>query len=152
MWDNSTSRPTSEPIAWKAMHLTRGEHVYDEKYINRLIADYLRQSCAEVHLCTQVDLSIEAESKFNFINRHCPGLLTDYVGVSSAEAKVQLLQAYERAGSPKDSMLMIDDYYKVVRACMDVGYEVQEPQFIMGRLYDKKVHISFVYGNTTKRN
>lgn len=138
LWDNCTDRKSVDSVAWNAMQLSRTGHVYDEKYINRLLVDYLKQSCAEVHLTTWVDLSFEAESKFNFINKYCPGLFTDYIGTSSAENKVKLLEAYVQAGNPKDTILMIDDNFNVVHGCRHAGFDVQEPQFVMGMVYEAK--------------
>ena len=139
LWDNCPDRKSVDPAAWYAMQLSRTGHIYNEKYINKLLVDYLRQSNAEIHLTTWVDFSFEAESKFNFINKYCPGLLTDYIGTSSTENKVKLMEAYVQAGNPKDTMLMIDDNFNVVHGCRYAGFDVQEPQFVIGMLYEAKI-------------
>lgn len=134
LWDNCFDRRSVEPVTFGAMQLSRTGHVYDEKYINHLLVDYLKQSCAEIHLTTWVGFSFEAESKFNFINKHYPNLLTDYIGVATLEHKIRLLEVYEKAGNSKDTMLMIDDNFNVVNGCRQAGFDVQEPQFVMGML------------------
>lgn len=139
LWDNCPDRKSVDSVVWNATQLSRTGHVYDKKYINRLLVEYLRQSCAEIHLTTWTDFSFEAESKFNFINRYCPDLLTDYIATSSAENKIKLLEAYEHAGNPKDTMVMIDDNFNVVHGCRHAGFDVQEPQFVMGMIYEAKV-------------
>ena len=135
LWDNGPERKSIESTVWNARQLSRQGDAYDPSNINHLLVAYLEQSGAEAHLLTWVDFSFEAESKFNFINRHYPGLLADYIGTKSNEDKVRLLEAYEHAGNPKEAMLVIDDNFNVVRSCRERGFDVQEPQFVMGQMY-----------------
>lgn len=138
LWDNHPDRKDMEPVKWNALQLSRDGRRYDPKYINKLLIEYLQRSGAEIHLSTSVNLSCEAESKFNFINKYYSNLLTDYIGISDAEQKICLLQAYEYEGNSKNSMLMIDDNYIVVSSCRAAGFDVQEPQFVMGMVYEAK--------------
>lgn len=138
LWDNCPEQKSIESVAWNAMQLSRTGYVYDSAYINDLLVDYLKRSGAEIHLTTWCDFSFEAEAKFNFIEKHHPGLLTDYIATSSAENKIRLLEAYEHAGNPKATMLMIDDNFNVVHGCRHAGFDVQEPQFVMGMIYEVK--------------
>ena len=73
------------------------------------------------------------------MEKYHPGLLTDYISVSSVENKVRLLETYEYAGNPKDTMLMIDDRFEVVHSCRHAGFDVQEPQYIMNLMFKNKL-------------
>lgn len=139
LWDNSPERKTIEPVEWYAHQLPRMGHIYKDKYINKLLVDYLQRSCAMIHLTTQVTFSFEAEAKFNFIDRFHPNLLADFIGTASTEDKVHLMEAYENLGITKSKMLMIDDNYNVVHECRKAGFDVQEPQFIMNVIYEDKL-------------
>lgn len=137
LWDNCPDRKSADDVSWTAMRLSKDTDCYDPNSINKLLVSYLRQSCAQIHLVTWVNFSFEAELKYDFINKYYPDLLIDYIACSSNENKLLLLRAYERAGNPRDTMLLIDDRYNVVQACRQEGFDVQEPQFIMGQIFKK---------------
>lgn len=134
LWDNSPGRKPVDDIEWAARRLSNSEQNYDEKCLNVLLIEYLKQTQAQIHLTSWVDFSFEAKAKFDFIEEIYPNLLTDYIGTASTDAKIKLLRVYERLGNPKESMLLIDDNCNVVRPCRAAGYDVQEPQFIMGEI------------------
>lgn len=145
LWDNNPERTSLGDIAFEAMRLLKKERTYDSTYINELLVDYLKlqkQSGAEIHLTTQCDFSFGAEAKFKFMENNYPGLLTDYISTASNESKIRLMETYEYAGNPKNTMLMIDDRFEVVHGCRHAGFNVQEPQFIMGMMAKAKGNIS----------
>ena len=135
LWDNHPGRKSVPDTEWASLRLPRNGDCYDRDFINKPLVDYLILSRAEVHLVTWTDFSFEGEAKFNFINREYPDLLTDWISASSNEDKIRLLKAYEYAGNDRATMLMIDDNFNVVHGCRKEGFDVQEPQFIMGLMY-----------------
>ena len=136
LWDESQLKKDSLAEFYAKSIAMRDGSQYNPDQINKILIKYLQESNAKVHLATHVRISANAEAKFNFINKYYPNLLTDWFGLANPESKILLLDAFVCNGYDKSEILMIDDNDTVIDCCKCGGFDVQNPQFIMGLYTD----------------
>lgn len=142
VWDNSprTEPSTTDHIDWLASSIKDpfGQY-YDADNLNDcLIIEYLKKAKnagSKIILFTWTTFSSEGKAKFNFINSIHSNLLDDWISVSSIDAKVEYLLAFERAGNDRNDMLVIDDDVTAIDKIYKAKFNIQTPQCIMNLIY-----------------
>ena len=135
--DNIDELDDTKP-EYNYVKILKGEKIYDVNKLNKPLIEYLMQASGTKHLVSWCNLSIGCEHKFKFINSCYPGLFSDWIATGSKADKIVLLKAYVEAGVAPGTILMIDDVHEVVDGCKENHFYVQEPQFIMNLMQQKK--------------
>lgn len=118
-----------------------GKIPYDKKFLNHELIEKVRQICAYLHkngikpivnLLTGCQTSIYFKSKTDLLDDAVPGLFDNYFSVSTQDAKIQMIQAYNKEVETDYNIvktLVIDDGFGVTAQCQDLGFDAIAPGY-----------------------